>query len=125
MVATPARIALSVNDGVLLTKADPTIKDNNFNAVSDDNEIEAFFDDPVDAQVLLDERWNWKSVAGRPHEQIEFDSSLNLGTTVAVTPAAPTVTISDADRAILAVVTKVRGYAIDYTTERYAVELVG
>jgi hypothetical protein len=101
------------------------IKTANPGAVSEDTEIESFFDTAADAQVLLDERFNWRSVGGRPFEQIEFDTSLGLGTLIAITPAAPTVTISDAKRNINAVVCKVRGYAIDFSTERFAVEIVG
>lgn len=125
MAATPARIAISLNDGVLLSRVDATVKANDPGATSDDSEIESFFDTAADAQVLLDERFNWKSVGGRPHDQVEFDSTLGLGTTQAITPAAPTITITDASRNIAATVAKIRAYAIDYTTERYAVEIVG
>lgn len=125
MPATPARIALSVSDGIVLAKATPQIKTDHPNAVSDDSEIESFFDTAADAQVLLDERWAWKSAAGRPREQIELDSSFGLGTLVAVTPTLPTITITDEARAIIADVCMVRAYSIDYTSERYAVELAG
>jgi hypothetical protein len=123
MPATPARIALSLNDGVLLSHADAAIKTAHPNAVGDDTEIESFFDDEADAQVLFDERWNWKSAAGRVRQMIEVASSFGLGTTVAVTPALPTITITDEIRAISNVVAMVRAYAIDYNTDRYAVEL--
>jgi hypothetical protein len=123
MVATAARIALATNDGIVLSKLDATIKTNHPNADGDDQEIESFFDAQADAQVLLDERWAWKSAVGRAREMIEFDSGFNLGTTVAVTPAVPTITVTDEARGIIAQVAKVRAYSIDYNTERYAVEL--
>lgn len=123
MVATAARIALSLNDGVVLSKVDATLKAEHPNAVSQDSELETFFDTAADAQVLLDERWQWKSSLGRAREMIEFDSGLNLGTSVAVTPAVPTITVTDEKRGIIAQVAKIRAYAIDYNTERYAVEL--
>jgi hypothetical protein len=125
MPATPARIALALNEGVLLSQVDAQIKADHPNANGDENEIESFYDTAADAQAMLDERWNWKSAAGRPREQIEIDSSFNLGTVLAVTPAVPTITITDEDRAIEGAVCMVRAYAIDYTTERYAVELAG
>jgi hypothetical protein len=124
MSATPTRIAISLNDGIVLSKLDATIKTNHPNAEdAGDNEIEMFFDNSADAQVLLDERWNWKSSAGRAREQIELDSSFGLGTTVALTPAVPKFTITDDDRGINAVVCMARSYSIDYNSERYAVEL--
>lgn len=123
MPATPARIALSLNDGVLLSKVDAALKGNHPNAVSEDNEIESFFDTQADAQVLLDERWAWRSAIGRAREQIEMDSAFGLGTTIPVTPALPKITITDERRSIVGVAMMVRGYAIDYNTDRYAVEL--
>lgn len=125
MPATPARVAIALNDGVLLSRADPTIKAANYNAVSNDTEIESFFDLATDAQAVLDERWAWQSVAGRPREQVEVDSSFNLGTKIALAPKVPTITLTDTSRSIVGVACKVRAYAIDYNSERYAVELIG
>lgn len=122
MPATVARIAISINDGFVLSKVDATTKANHPNAAGDDSEIESFFDNAVDAQVLLDERWAWKSAVGRAREQIEVDSDIGLGTTISVTPAVPTVTVIDEDRG-LNTVAMVRGYAIDYNTDRYGIEL--
>jgi hypothetical protein len=82
-----------------------------------------FFDLAADAQALLDERWAWKSAAGRPREQIEMDSSLGLGTVLPVTPAVPGFTITDDTRGIVGLHCYTRAYSIDYTTERYAIEL--
>lgn len=123
MSATPARVALLLNDGVVLSKVDATIKTAHPNAEDQDGEYEMFFDNSADGQVLIDERWNWKSTAGRAREQIELDTSFGLGTTVAVTPAVPTFTVTDAIRGINLVPCKTRGYSIDYNTERYAIEL--
>jgi hypothetical protein len=59
--ATPARIAISLNDGVVLSKVDAAIKANHPNAEdAGSSEIEMFFDNAGDAQALLDERWNWE-----------------------------------------------------------------
>lgn len=126
MPATPARIALSLNDGVVLSKADSTIKANHPNAEdAGGSEIEMFFDNAADAQVLLDERWDLKSVVGRPREQIEVDTSLGLGTIIPIAPAVPTFTITDETRGIVAVSCMTRSYSIDYNSERYAIEVVG
>ncbi len=65
MVATPARIALSTNDGVVLSKVDPTILANHPNAGSDDDEIESFFDTAANAQTMLDEL----EIVGRPRSR--------------------------------------------------------
>lgn len=123
MPATPARVALSLNDGVLLSRADPAIKADHPNAVAEENEVESFFDTAEDAEVMLGERWDWRSRVGGLREQIEVDSSLNLGTTVPITPAAPQVKITDEDRGIIGQNCIVRAYAVDYTSERYAIEL--
>lgn len=126
MPATPSRIAISLNDGIVLSKIDAAIKANHPNAEdSGENEIEMFFDNSADAQVLLDERWNWKSAAGRPREQIEIDSTFGLGTLIPVTPAVPRFTITDSDRGIAAALCMARSYSLDYNTDRYAVELAG
>lgn len=125
MVATPARIALSLNDGVVLSKTDAALKADHPNAVSADTEIEMFFDTASDAQVLLDERWAWRSAPGRPKEQIELSADLGLGTTTPLTPALPTFTIADETRGIRGAVCAVRGFSIDHNTDRYAVEIVG
>jgi hypothetical protein len=126
MPATPTRIAISLNDGVVLSKIDSTIKSSHPNAEdAGGSEIEMFFDNPADAQVLLNERWDWRSVAGRPHEQVELDSSLGLGTVIPVTPAAPQFEITDAVRGIVSADCIVSAYSVDYNTERYAVEVMG
>lgn len=124
MAATPARIALSINDGVVLSHVDATIKTAHPNAEDDgQSEIEMFFDAQADAQAMLDERWNWRSAAGRAREQIELDSSFDLGTVRAIAPTVPLITISDDPRGMRNVACLVRAYAIDYNAERYAVEL--
>jgi len=125
MPATPARIALSLQDGVVLSKVDATIKTNHPNASDENVEIESFFDTAADAQVLLDERWAWKSAVGRPREQIEIDSSFDLGTTNPIAPTVPRITVTDEVRGINANALAVRAYSIDYQAERYAVELAG
>lgn len=125
MVATPARIALSLNDGVVLSKLDAALKGNHPNAVSADSEIEMFFDNPADAQILLDERWAWRSAPGRPKEQLELAADLGLGTIVPLAPALPTYTINDETRGLRGAVCAVRGFSVDHNTDRYAVEVIG
>ncbi len=125
MVATPARIALSLNDGVVLSKVDANLKAQHPNAVSADSEIEMFFDEAADAQVLLDERWAWRSTPGRPKEQLELSSDLGIGTTIPLAPILPTFAINDEERGLRGHRCAVRGFSVDHTTDRYAVELLG
>lgn len=125
MPATPSDIAKYTVDGVALSKVDVDLRAAHPNAVDlGDKEIEMFFDSEVDAQVLLDERWNWLKTAGRIHEAVEVESSFGLGTTKAVTPTIPTMTVIDAKRNLNATA-KVRAFVADYTTERHSVELLG
>lgn len=125
MSATPARIALALSDGVMLTRSDAAIRTLHPNAIdTGETEREMFFDTAADADVLLDELWNWRKLAGRLHEAVEVDSSLGLGTTVPVAPTVPYMTVIDEDRAINAQA-KIRAFAVDYGTERYSVELLG
>lgn len=124
MPATPDRIASSTVDGVVLTKVDPAIKALHMNAEDMDQEREMFFDDPADAQVLVDELWDWKSAAGRPREAAEVDASLGLGTVVPIAPAVPQFNIIDESRGI-DMPAMVRAYAVDHNSDRYSVELAG
>lgn len=125
MPATPARIAKSTVDGVALSRVDPALRAANPDAVDEgSSEIEMFFDDPADADVLLDERWNWRKQIARPHEAVEVEETLGLGTTQAIVPTIPQFTIRDASRGIDAQV-KARAFVADHRVDRYSVELVG
>lgn len=125
MPATPARIALSTSDGVVISRADPTLRQNHPNAVDQgDSEIEMFYDTAADGEAMLEERWQLVKSTNRFHEAIETDSSFGLGTTVPITPALPTISVTDEDRGIDGTAV-IRASAADYQAERYSLELIG
>lgn len=130
MPADPADIALYTTDGILLVS--PTvdavadaIKAAHINARSfADQEREMFFDDPADAQVLLDEAFDILSVVNPGSWGVELADSIGLGSTIPLTPTVPCLTVVDDPRAISTVV-RVRAYATEMGTDRYAIELLG
>lgn len=124
MPATPERIRLLLNDGVVLSRADPSLKADYANAEGSSAEVESFFDNADDADVILEQRWLFLSEPGRKREQIETSSRLRLGTGVSVVPAAPKIRVVDRRRGLDERVT-VRAYSIDYNSERYAIECIG
>lgn len=125
MPVNPARIPMMTTDGVVLSRVDTVLRAAHPNATDEgDQEIEMFFDSDADADVLLDERWNWKKTAGRIHEAVEVDASFGFGTLIAVAPTVPNLTVQDSSRS-LNVVAKVRAFAADYTIERHSIELLG
>lgn len=124
MPATPARIAKSTVDGVVVERIDTSIKATHVNAV-DLDERETFFDAAADAEAMLGELWIWRKDPSRLREAVEFGGgAIDLGTIVSLTPAAPQFRVVDETRAVDAV-GAVRSYAPNYETERYAIELIG
>lgn len=123
MPATPARIAKSTVDGVVVERTNPGLKQLHANAI-DVGEIETFFDNPADAQALLDERFTWMSDPARFREAVEFDGSIDLGTGISLTPASPLFRVVDETRG-LDDYGAVRAYAANYESDRYAIELIG
>lgn len=125
MTATAEAIAQYTNDGNVITASSAAVLTADPNAIDGaDNIRETFFDNATDAQVLLDEWFAMQSMLGRPHEGIEVDDSLGLGTTVPLWPGAPRATVIDDTRDILAL-TAVRAYSSDGETDSYAIEVVG
>lgn len=112
-------------DGVQLSRVDTSIRVADPNAVDEGgSEIEMFFDTDADAGTLLDERWNWRKTRNRIHEAVEVETGFGLGTTVAVVPAVPRMTVQDDSRNLNQTV-NIRAFAVDYTKERYSLELLG
>lgn len=122
MAATPSDIAKYTQNGVTDTALDTTIRDRYPNAV-DQGETDTFFRLRTDAAVLLAERDGLIMNDPGPHEALELEDTLGLGSTVPVTPNVPTYTIVDDDRGISALL-RVRGYALDMNVDRYSVEFV-
>ena len=92
MPATPSDIARFTTDGVLLTAEDPAIKANHLDAedgAASGRELEMFYDDPADAQDMLDERFAILSQISAVHEGIEVEETLGIGTVIPLTPTVP------------------------------------
>jgi hypothetical protein len=129
MAATVADIALYTTDGVVLTApADPAvsaaIKADNIDAKdSGDREIEMFFDNTADGQVLLNERFTYLSKVNPLHLGIEVSEALGMGDTIPLTPAVPTFRIVD-DSLRVNVLARTRAYAHDMATDRFSVEVM-
>jgi hypothetical protein len=125
MPASPARIPMMTSDGVVLSRVDAALRAVHPNAVDEGGtEREYFFDSEADTAVLVDEYWNWRKTPGRPHEAIEVEVGLGLGTTTPVAPAVPQLLVTDADRS-LAGLLKVRAFAVDHGIDRHSVEVLG
>jgi hypothetical protein len=125
MTASPSDIARFTNDGVLITLADATVFARDANAIDmGDSEVEMFFDSAADASTMMGRRRDILFRLGRPHEMIEVEDTLGLGSIIAVAPRLPRFTTIDETRALNATLA-VRSLAFDWTTDRYAVELVG
>lgn len=123
MPATPANIARYTQDGVALTFKDQALKDQQPTA-TDAGEIPTFFRYRDHAQIKLNERAALLGGRGRPHEGVELDEFLGIGTTLPVVPAVPCFRLIDETRSINQVC-RTRSTSFDMTTDRYSVELVG
>lgn len=125
MPATAADVAAYTVDGIVLTAQNSVIKTLIHDAKDlGANEIEMFFDDPADAQVMLDEKFAALSTIGPVHEGVEVEDRIGIGTTIPYTPAVPSFTIIDETRNLNAVV-RLRAFVEDRHTDRFSVELLG
>lgn len=124
MTADPARIAKFSVDGIVVSRVDATIKTNFPNAEDlGQSEIEMFFRLEADADAMLEEKWAIFSSASRPHEGVELEDSLGLGTTIAISPRVPRFQTVDEERG-MNVSLAARAYVQDMTTDRYSIELL-
>lgn len=126
MPATPSDIARFTTDGVLLTAEDPAIKANHLDAedgAASGRELEMFYDDPADAQDMLDERFAILSQISAVHEGIEVEETLGIGTVIPLTPTVPCFQIVDEERGINTLA-RTRAFAYDLDTDRYSVEVL-
>lgn len=128
MAATPSDIAKFTTDGVRLVA--PTnsaigdaIKAKHIDARDgDSDEIEMFYDDPADAQAMLNERFAIESIANPVSLGVEVEESLGLGAGIPITPAVPVFTAIDRDIGFNAPL-RVSGFASDMGTDRYSVAI--
>ncbi len=82
-----------------------------------------FFRYEADAEAMLEEKWVVFSAASRPHEGVELEDSLGLGTTISISPRVPRFQVVDPERS-MNVSLAARAYVQDLTTDRYSIELL-
>lgn len=129
MAADPTDIALYTTDGVLqYSPANPVtaaaIKAAHIDARDlSSSEIEQFCS-AADGQALLDEAF---AIVGLVNPQlfgVEVADTLGLGAALPIVPHVPCFNIVDDPRGVH-VTCRVRAYAAEYGSDRYAVELLG
>lgn len=129
MSALPSDIARFTTDGIVIRApltqaASDAIKAEHVDAQDvGDGEIEMFFDNPADAQIMLNERFAILSRVDPVHIGIEVEESLRIGDAIAITPAVPRMRVIDAERGVDEIV-RVRAFAHDMETDRYSVEVM-
>lgn len=123
MPASPARIAKSTVDGVVVERVSAPLKQTHPNA-TDIEEIESFFDSAAHAEIRLQERWAWQSDPARLREAVELDASLGLASDIDLAPTLPRYTVIDESRGIEGPAV-VKAIAFNYDEDRYGVELIG
>jgi hypothetical protein len=124
MTASPSDVARFTNDGVLVTMVDPTVLQRDANALDvGDSELETFFDSATDASTMMARRSRILFQLGRPHVLVEVEDTLGVGNIIALTPRLPRFTAIDETRSLNTTLT-MRSLAFDWTSDRYAVELV-
>lgn len=125
MTALPSDIPRFTNDGVLLTASNASIKNLDPTAIDQaSSERELFLDSQAHGQIVLSELFGFISPAGRIHEGVEIETSLDLGGTVPLWPKAPQALVVDVSRRIDQA-TVIRAYSFDMGSDRFALELVG
>lgn len=125
MPANPTDIARYTSDGALITLKNEALKDTDPNAQdAGDRELAMFFDSSTHGQIIANELFAFVSAVSRPHEGVEIEDGLGLGSTVPVFPKAPRVHITDPSR-LIDTSAVIRAYAFDMSSDRYALELVG
>ena len=124
MPATPADVARGTTDGVVIKAFDTAIRDAHSEARDLlDQELEMFFDNSADGQVLLDEKFALLSRINPPHELVAVEDNLRLGQDIAISPVVPSFRIVDAARGI-DVVGRCRAYAYESELDHFSVEIV-
>lgn len=123
MVATPEAIAKYTEDGQLLIANDVDLLAAHPDA-KDAGDINTMFRFVADGQAMLDLRAAMLKKVGALHEMVEVTDELGVGTTIPVAPQVPTFTVIDASRDLKGL-GRVRAVAIDFTIDRYSIELVG
>lgn len=126
MPASPSDIAKFATDGVVVVSpSDPAVAAAIRAAHIDardlgTQEIEHFFDSPVDSQAMLDELFGILSRVDPFDLAVEVDQSIGLGHSLPITPNVPCARIVDSESGVDKAV-RVRSYAADSGADRYSV----
>ena len=129
MAATPADIARYTTDGVLVTSPlDPATSQAIAAAHIDarngiNNEIEMFYDTAADTQAALDEIFALLSQVNPAYLAVELDETIGLGSSIALAPRVPTIGVVDLAAGVMLGL-RVRAFASEMGTDRFAVELL-
>lgn len=124
MPATPADVARYTQDGVVITEKDTAIKAAHPDARdTGKGEIEMFFDNAADGELVLAERFALLSQVSALHEGIEVSDTLGLGTTIPLGPSVPCFRVIDASRSI-DIVARTRAYVYEAAGDQYSVEVI-
>ena len=124
MTATPADVARYTQDGVVITQEDAPLRVNHPDAIDGGtSELEMFFDNVADAEVILAERFALLSQVSALHEGIEVAESLGFGSTVPIAPIVPSFTVIDETRGI-ETVARTRAYVYEAAGDNYSVEVL-
>lgn len=117
-IVRPVEFAVAFDAGVKANYPDAKPAGINSDAVYD-----SFFDATVDAQFMLNERFNIQKVV-RLHEAAESDTPLGFGNGIALSPTLPQVRMIDDTRGLNRLML-IKGLAFDRNTDRNAVEAMG
>lgn len=124
MSADAATVAKITRDGIDIEQKSTAIRDAHPDAVDDSNNVrETFVDDIADAETLLLEQWNILSTLDPFHIGVEAEEKIDLGGAISITPQVPSFTIVD-PKTDLSKVARVRAFAYDLETERFAIEFI-
>ncbi|HBK92543.1 MAG TPA: hypothetical protein DDZ68_12825 [Parvularcula sp.] len=123
--ATPQRIRQITRDNVVVRATDPAVRSLHPRArpVDTVDPFETFYDDPADAQAILDERFALLKVKAR-HAAVEIDDDIDVGGSLSISPTLPSLIARD-DVAGINFTGRLRGSAINGATDRMAVEIYG
>lgn len=124
MAALPADIAKFTQDGVVIDADNAALKAAHPEAEDRrSSEIEMFFDDPADGQLMLDEKFALLSKVHPLHEGVEVAERLGLGIDIPLVPSVPCFTARDEHTGV-EVVARTRAFAYESGEDRFSVEII-
>lgn len=123
--ATPERIRRIRRESEFARFSDPAVLVSYPRAQDGFEDVrESFFDNVADAQVLVNELATILCTAPRRHEAAELSDLVKLGDEIPLTPTVPRARmvdkLSQLDRTM-----PIKGFSVDFQTERNSVEAIG